>query len=103
PELKEIESKVLGAEEKIVDIEYELFIQIRNMLLMEIERIQKTASAIAELDVLYSFAEVAGENNYIKPIVDDSETIDIKDERHPVDEKVLENDMFIPNDTYIDT
>jgi len=103
PELKEIEAKILGAEEKIVVIEYEQFIEIRNMLLFEIERIQRTASAIAELDVLYSFAEVAGESNYIKPTVNDSEIIDIKDGRHPVVEKVLENDMFVPNDTYINT
>lgn len=102
-ELKEIETKILGAEEKIVNIEYEQFIKIRNMLLMEIERIQRTASAIAELDVLYSFAEVAEENNYIKPIVDDGEIIDIKEGRHPVVEKVLENEMFIPNDAYINT
>lgn len=103
PELKEIETKILGAEEKIVDIEYELFIEIRNILSLEIERIQRTANAIAELDVLYSFAEVAGENNYIKPTVNDSEVIDIQEGRHPVVEKVLENDMFISNDTYINT
>lgn len=103
PELKEIENKILGAEEKIISIEYELFIEIRNMLLSEIDRIQKTASAIAELDVLYSFAEVAAENNYVKPLVNDGSAIHIIDGRHPVVEKVLENDMFIPNDTYMDT
>ena len=103
PELKEIETKILGAEEKIVAIEYEQFIEIRNILLSKIERIQRTARAVAELDVLYSFAEVAGENNYIKPEVNDSEVIDIKDGRHPVVEKVLENNMFVPNDTYINT
>ncbi len=103
PELKEIESKVLGAEEKIINIEYELFVQVRNILLAEIERIQRTANAVAELDVLYSFAETAEENNYVKPIVDDSETIDIKEGRHPVVEKILGNEMFIPNDAYINT
>ncbi len=103
PELKEIETKILGAEEKIVDIEYEQFIEIRNILSLEIERIQRTANAIAELDVLYSFAEVAGESNYIKPTVNDSEVINIQEGRHPVVEKVLENDMFISNDTYINT
>ena len=104
PELKEIESKVLGAEEKIINIEYGQFIvQVRNILLDEIERIQRTANAVAELDVLYSFAEIAEENNYVKPIVDDSETIDIKEGRHPVVEKILGNEMFIPNDAYINT
>lgn len=103
PELKEIENKILGAEEKIVTIEYDQFIEIRNIISFEIERIQRTAKAVAELDVLYSFAEVAGENNYTKPAVNDSEVIDIKEGRHPVVEKVLENNMFIPNDTYINT
>ncbi len=103
PELKEMESKVLGAEEKIVDIEYELFIQIRNMLLSCIERIQRTAGAIAKLDVLCSFAEVAHENNYVRPTVDDSETIKIREGRHPVVEKVLDDRIFVPNDAYINT
>jgi DNA mismatch repair protein MutS len=101
PGLKEIESKILGAEEKIADIEYKLFIQIRDTLLSEIERIQRTANAVAKLDVLYSFAEVSEENNYVKPIVDDSEIIDIKEGRHPVVERVLGNRMFVPNDAYI--
>ncbi len=103
PELKEMETKILGAEEKIINIEYELFIQIRNILLTKIERIQQTANAIAELDVLCSFAEIAEENNYIKPVVNNNEIIDIKDGRHPVVEKILGNEMFIPNDTYINT
>ncbi len=103
PELKEIESKVLGAEEKIINIEYELFVQVRNILLTKLERIQRTANAVAELDVLYSFAETAEENNYVKPVVDDSETIDIKEGRHPVVEKILGDEMFIPNDSYINT
>nr|WP_156774426.1 DNA mismatch repair protein MutS [Alkaliphilus oremlandii]A8MFD4.2 RecName: Full=DNA mismatch repair protein MutS [Alkaliphilus oremlandii OhILAs] len=103
PELKELEDKILGAEEKSIAIEYEQFIEIRNMLLHEIERIQRTARAVAELDVLYSFAEAASENNYVKPTVNSSETIDIKEGRHPVVEKVLENNMFISNDTYINT
>lgn len=103
PELKEIENKILGAEEKIVQIEYEQFISIRNKLSYEIKRIQKTANAIAELDVLYSFAEIAEENNYVKPSVNNNETIDIKEGRHPVVEKVLENELFISNDTYINT
>lgn len=103
PELKEIENKILGAEEKITQIEYDEFIDIRNKLSNEIKRIQKTANAIAELDVLYSFAEVAEENNYTKPNVNNSETIDIKEGRHPVVEKVLESELFVSNDTYIDT
>ncbi len=103
PELKEIENKILGAEEKITQIEYDEFIDIRSKLSDEIKRIQKTANAIAELDVLYSFAEVAEENNYIKPNVNNSETIDIKEGRHPVVEKVLESELFVSNDTYIDT
>ncbi|HZX21593.1 MAG TPA: DNA mismatch repair protein MutS, partial [Clostridia bacterium] len=101
PGLKEIESKILGAEEKIVDIEYKLFVQIRDTLLLEIERIQQTANAVARLDVLYSFAEVSEENNYVKPVVNDSEIIDIKEGRHPVVERVLGSKMFVPNDAYI--
>lgn len=103
PELKEIESKVLGAEEKIINMEYDLFIEVRNILLGEIKRIQTTAEAIAQLDVLYSFAEVAEENNYIKPVINNGEVIQIEGGRHPVVEKVLQDEMFIPNSTYIDT
>ncbi len=103
PELKEIESKVLGAEDKIINIEYELFIEVRNMLLSQIKRIQVTANAIAELDVLYSFAEVAEENDYTKPIVNNSEVIHIEEGRHPVVERVLKNEIFVPNDVFMDT
>lgn len=102
-ELKEMEAKVLGAEEKIINLEYELFIEVRDSILKEIKRIQTTARAVAELDVLYSLAQVAEENNYIKPTVDNGDVISIKEGRHPVVEKVLQNEMFIPNDSYMDT
>ena len=98
-----METKILGAEGKIIDIEYKQFIQVRNLILTEIKRIQSTANAIAKLDVLYSFAEIAEENNYVKPIVDNSNVINIKKGRHPVVEKVLESGMFVPNDTFINT
>ncbi len=102
-ELKEMETKILGAEEKVVEIEYELFVQVRDMISKEVKRIQQTAGAVAKLDVLYSFAKIAEENNYVKPAVNKDEIIEIEDGRHPVIEKVLRDKMFVPNNTYIDT
>ncbi|SCZ01142.1 DNA mismatch repair protein MutS [Alkaliphilus peptidifermentans] len=102
PELKEIESKILGAEDKVVVLEYQLFIEIRDIISKEISRIQSTASAIAELDMLVSLGEVAAENNYTKPNINSSHIISIKDGRHPVVEKMLDNQMFIANDIYLD-
>ena len=102
-ELKEIEEKILGAQEKSVVLEYNLFIQVRNEVAKQMKRIQKTATIISTLDVLISFASVAEEYNYIMPIVDNSGEIDIKEGRHPVIEKMLPYGTFVNNDTYMNT
>ena len=101
-ELNELESKILGAEEKVVDLEYKLFIEIRNTISKNIERLQKAANIVSILDVLTSFAIVAEDLNYTKPIVDNNGKIDIKKGRHPVIEKMLPAGEFIDNDTYLD-
>ena len=101
PELKEIEEKILGAQEKSVALEYKLFIEVRNQVATEIKRIQKTATIISTLDVLISFASIAEEYNYIMPIVDNEGEIDIKEGRHPVIEKMLPSGTFVNNDTYM--
>ena len=100
-ELKELESKILGAQEKVVGLEYEIFIDIRNKISNQIERIQQTANIIATLDVLTSFAEVSADQNYTMPIVDESGEMDIKEGRHPVIEKMLAKNEFVANDTYL--
>ena len=97
-ELKELESKVLGAEEKVVALEYKAFSEIRE----HIKRLQKSAMAVSQLDVLCSFAQVAEDFNYCMPEVDDSGIVDIKDGRHPVIEKMLPSGAFVANDTYLD-
>lgn len=102
PELKEMESKVLGAEEKVVTLEYQLFLEIRREIEKEVPKIQKTAQAIAQLDALYSLAEVAYENGYTKPIVNNEDEILINNGRHPVVEKMLNNNAFIANNTILD-
>lgn len=102
PELKELEDTILGAEDRLVSLEYELFKEIRNTIAENISRIQKTAKAIAKLDVFVSLAVVAEQNNYCKPKINESGIIDIKNGRHPVVEKMITNDMFIDNDTYLD-
>ena len=101
-ELNELESKILGAEEKIINLEYDLFIEIRNHLAKNICRLQKTASIIAILDVIDSLATVAEDMGYCKPIIDNSGIIDIKEGRHPVIEKIVETGTFVENDTYLD-
>ena len=101
-ELKELESEVLGAEEKVVTLEYNAFVDIRTKIKNQIERVQKSASVIAILDVLCSLATVAEDLNYCKPVVDNSGIIDIKDSRHPVIEKMLPSGSFISNDAYLD-
>jgi len=101
-ELKQIEDLVLRSDEKIVAKEYRLFCAVRERIRGEIERIQKTAKTIANLDVLASLSEVAFKNNYVRPEIDVSGVIDIKDGRHPVVEKVLKDSLFVPNDTYLD-
>ncbi len=98
PELKEIEDTITDADERLTDLEYELFSQVRKTIADNIERIQKTAFAISVCDVLQSLAEVAEKNNYIKPDVDNSGELDIKNGRHPVVEQVMREESFIPND-----
>lgn len=102
PELKELEDMILGAEDKLVSLEYDLFCEIRNKVAAEVVRIQKTAKAIANLDVFVSLALVADQNNYCRPKMSENGVIDIKNGRHPVVEKMITNDMFIDNDTYLD-
>lgn len=100
-ELKEIEDKILGAKDKLVDIEYEIFCKIRDKIASQVIRVQNTASVVATLDVLCSFATVAINNRYVKPKITTDGNIDIKNGRHAVVEKALKNDEFIPNDVYM--
>ena len=101
-ELKKVENEILGAEEKVVNLEYNAFCEIREKIEKQILRVQKSASIIATLDVLTSLATVADDMNYVMPIVDNSGMIDIKDGRHPVIEKILPGGSFVENDTYLD-
>ena len=100
-ELKELEEKTVGAQEKLVDLEYNVFQEIRASISNQIQRIQKTANVVSTLDVLTSFATVALDLNYCMPIVDNSGEINIKEGRHPVIEKMLPAGSFIENDTYL--
>lgn len=100
--LKELEDTILNAEDKLYALEYEIFCQIRDAIAGEIDRIQKTAKAIARLDVLCSLSLVAEQAHYVRPKINEKGVIDIKAGRHPVVEKMLSNDMFIANDTYLD-
>ena len=100
-ELKEIEEKILGAKEKLVDLEYDLFCKIREEVALQVIRIQKTAAIISTLDVLCSFATVAVDNEYVKPQITQDGVIDIKNGRHAVVEKALKSEQFIPNNAYL--
>lgn len=102
PELKEYENLILGAEDRLTQLEYELFCQIREQINREVPRIQKCAALMARLDVLQSLAEAAVRNNYAKPVVKENDVLEIKEGRHPVVEKVLVHESFVPNDTYLD-
>lgn len=102
PELKELEDTILGAEDKLCALEYELYCEVRNIIAAELTRIQRTAKAVAKLDVIASLALVAERNNYVRPKINEKGVIDIRDGRHPVVEKMIPNDMFIANDTYLD-
>ena len=102
PRLKELEDMILGAEDKLYALEYELFVNVRNTISREVERIQRTAKAVAKLDTYISLALVASRNNFVRPKINTKGIIDIKNGRHPVVEKMIPNDMFIPNDTYLD-
>jgi len=101
PELKEYEEKVLGAEEKILDLEYRLFLEVRELVAKETVRIQSMARQLAVLDCLVSLAETAALNNYSRPVVDDGDVIRIVEGRHPVIEQ-LSGERFVPNDTLLD-
>ena len=102
PRLKELEDTILNAEDKLSTLEYDLFCKIRDTIGAEIERIQKTAKAIARLDVFASLSLVAERYHYVRPEINEKGLIHIKEGRHPVVEQVMGNDMFVTNDTYLD-
>lgn len=102
PRLKELEDKILNAEDKLCALEYDAFCQIRETIAGQIERIQRSAKAVAELDVFASLSVTAERNHYVRPKLNEKGVIDIKDGRHPVVEQMIQNDMFIANDTYLD-
>ena len=101
-ELKQLESTVLGAQERLTSLEYDIFVEVRDRVACEVHRVQRSAQAVATLDVLASLASVACDNNYTCPLVDFSDQIEIRDGRHPVVEKMLADSLFIPNDTVLD-
>ncbi len=103
PELKEYEAKVLGAEDRLKSLEYEIFTEIRNKISKETERLQKTSSAIAEMDALQSLAYIAYRYKYERPVVDDGDVIQILEGRHPVIERLSSSEKFISNNTLMDT
>lgn len=102
PKLKELEDIILGSQDKLYTLEYNLFNDIREQIASQIKRIQDTAKAVAGIDVLCSLAYVAEHSNYVRPVVNDSGSINIKNGRHPVVEKMIDNGMFVENDTYLD-
>ena len=102
PELKELEDMILGAEDKLYALEYELYSEVRETIANQVERIQQTAKAVAALDTFSSLALVAERNNYVRPKINEKGILDIKEGRHPVVERMIPNDMFIANDTYLD-
>ena len=102
PELKEMEDMILGEEDKLVQLEYELFRELREQIAKNVVRIQKTAKALAKIDVFASLALISEQNHYCRPSLNQNGRIDIKNGRHPVVEKMINNDMFIANDTYLD-
>ena len=102
PELKELEDTILGAEEKLTALEYELFTDIRDRIAAEVLRIQRTAKAVARLDVFTSLAFVADKNHYVRPKINGQGVVDIQKGRHPVVEQMIPENMFISNDTYLD-
>ena len=101
PELKELEDTILGAEDKLYALEYELYCTVRDTIAGEVERIQRTAKAVAELDVFSTLALVAERNNYVRPNINEKGVIDIKDGRHPVVEQMIPDGSFICNDTFL--
>lgn len=102
PRLKELEDSILNAEDKLSSLEYDLFCEIRDAVAAQMERIQRTARAVAQLDVFTSLSYVAERNQYVRPSLNEKGIIDIKGGRHPVVEQMIDHDMFISNDTYLD-
>jgi len=102
PELKELEDKILNAEDRLFSLEYDLFAEIRDQIAKEVKRIQKTAKAVANIDAFASLAYVAERNQFIRPELNTNGKIDIREGRHPVVEQMIPNDMFVSNDTYLD-
>ena len=102
PRLKELEDSILNAEDKLSSLEYDMFCEVRDAITAQMERIQRTARAVAQLDVFTSLSYVAERNQYVRPLLNEKGIIDIKDGRHPVVEQMISNDMFISNDTYLD-
>lgn len=102
PELKEMENTILGAQEKVIALEYELFVEIRNLLAEEVARIKNTAKHISTIDVIRALSEVADKQSYVRPTIVKDKKIHIINGRHPVIEKMMPNNMFISNDTYLD-
>lgn len=100
--LKEIEEQIVGAEDRLGSLEYELFSEVRNTIARNVARVQKTAQAIAALDVFCSFAYISERNRYVRPKLNKSGKLDIKEGRHPVVERMIPDDLFIANDTYLD-
>ena len=102
PELKEMEDVILGAEDRLFNLEYVVFCELRDKIFGQIERVQNTASIIASIDMICSLAYVAEHNHYVRPRINHKGEIHIKEGRHPVIENIIENQMFIANDTYLD-
>lgn len=102
PRLKELEDSILNAEDKLSTLEYDMFCEVRDTITAQMERIQRTARAVAQLDVFTSLSYVAERSQYVRPSLNEKGIIDIKDGRHPVVEQMINNDMFISNDTYLD-
>ena len=102
PELKDLENKILGAHERLISLEHRLFADLLDAISRELERIQRTARAVARLDAFVSLATVAADNNYCRPVVDDGDELFIREGRHPVVEQVLKGSLFVPNDTLLD-
>ncbi len=102
PELKEMEDTILGAEDRLYNLEYTVFCQLREEIFQQMDRIQQTASVIASIDMIASLAYVAEHNHYVRPKLNNKGILRIKDGRHPVIEQMIAHDMFIPNDTFLD-
>lgn len=102
-ELKEIEDTILGAEEKLIELEYQVFLQVKDIIAENIHRLKNSALSLAKIDCIASLAEIADRENYVRPEILSDDKIDIKDGRHPVVEKMLEQNLFVPNDTLLDS